>query len=98
MKYAVKELKRMGTILKNDNLLNEMSKEHFTAAEALEHEIFINVSTDVIKTLLDCQESVMNGLENWGGSFLARKDEQIKKAEELMDALRFFRPNYKKHQ
>ncbi len=98
MNYAIKELKRMGTILKNDSILKNSSDEHFTAADALEHKIFINVSTDVISTLLDCQESVMKGLENWGSRFLARKDEQIKKADELMEALKFFRPNYKTHQ
>ena len=95
MKYAIQELKRYGQIYKPSEVLKDVSKECFLAAEALEKKEFILVNTGIINDLISSLQSVINGLDTWGDNFLKEKERQFKKADELKEAINFFRPNLK---
>lgn len=95
MNYAIQELKRYGQIYKSSDVLKDVSEECFLAAEALEKKEFIDVSIGIINDLISSLESVVNGLNTWGNDFIKEKERQFKKADDLKDAINFFRPNIK---
>lgn len=97
MKYAIQELKNWSLNYGTCTTLKDYSLQCRLASGALVNKTRIDVSDEIIKDLLDSLERVLDGLKNWGNEHLESKKRQIKKSEDLQNAILFFRPSYKTH-
>ena len=87
MNYAIFTLENQARILKG---IDEDVKDLLETAKALKEKKQVSFMPEVVYTLLiETRYAIVKGLDNWGEGFSDAKKRQIKKLEEVDEALFF---------
>lgn len=94
MTYAIEELERRSRNYKQSHLLKEFSTEIWNAHTYLVEGTYVDVSNEVVEELVDCLFYVDKSLNEGTKELTEWRKRQLKRKEDLQNAIKFFRPKY----
>lgn len=94
MEYAIQELERRSRKYKQSHLLKEFSAEIWNAHTYLVEGTYVDISDEVVHELTDCLECVNKSLNEGTKELTEWRKRQLKRKEDLQNAIKFFRPTH----